>query len=90
MYDISGNDTRSRLANYLKTRGFTRVQRSFFVGRPPSSILRDVERSLPRFIKSGGDVIHLIPVPEIVVKGLKVYGKPLADITIVSRLTVIA
>ncbi|MEM1732952.1 MAG: CRISPR-associated endonuclease Cas2 [Thermosphaera sp.] len=82
VYDISSNEARYELSNYLKSKGFTRVQRSFFIGRPPSHVLLDVERVLPRFIRSEGDVIHIIPVPEIMVKQVRVYGKPLAEISI--------
>lgn len=81
VYDISSNEVRYELSNLLRAKGFTRVQRSFFVGRPPPHILRDVERLLPRFIRSESDVIHLVPVPEIMVKQVRVYGRPLADIT---------
>ena len=80
VYDISDNRVRSELANYLKVKGFTRIQRSAFIGRPPPSILRDVERVLPRYIKSESDVIHLIPLLEYSVKHVKVYGRPLADL----------
>lgn len=90
VYDISDNQVRAELANYLKTKGFVRVQRSFFIGRPTPAILRDVERVLPKYVASENDVIHLIPVPEIMVKGIRVYGRPLADVSTVSRLLVIA
>jgi len=80
IYDISSNESRQRLAEYLKGKGFTRIQRSAFIGRPPSSILVDVERVIPRYI-SGSDVVHLIPLLEYSVKGMKVYGKPLSQLT---------
>jgi len=80
VYDISDNRVRFALANYLKVKGFTRIQRSAFIGRPPPSILRDVERVLPRYIKSESDVIHLIPLLEYSVKHVKVYGRPLAEL----------
>lgn len=82
VYDISSNEARVELSNYLKSKGFTRVQRSFFIGRPPPHVLRDVERFLPRFIKSQSDVIHVIPVPDIMVRQVRVYGRPLAEITV--------
>lgn len=65
VYDISDNQTRFNLANYLKTKGFVRVQRSFFIGRPTPGILKDVERVLPRYVHFESDVIHLVPVPEV-------------------------
>lgn len=89
VYDISDNGVRSELANYLKVKGFVRVQRSFFVGRPTPAILRDVERVLPKYVVSESDVIHLIPVPEVYVKGIRVYGRPMADLSTVQRLLLV-
>lgn len=90
IYDISDNKIRCELANYLKTKGFVRVQKSFFIGRPPPNVLLDVERTLHRFIRSMNDVIHVIRVPETVVKNIKVYGKPLVELSIVEELLVIS
>jgi CRISPR-associated protein Cas2 len=89
IYDISDNETRFKLANYLKSKGFSRIQRSAFVGKPIPATLRDVERSLPKYISSGEDVIHLIPLLEYSVQHFRVYGKPLAEITTERKLLVI-
>lgn len=90
VYDISDNKTRGELADYLKTKGFVRVQKSFFIGRPRTNTLLDIERTLHKFIRSDNDVIHVIPVPETIVKNIKVYGKPLTDLTTSKELVVIA
>ncbi len=90
VYDISSNSVRQELANYLKSKGFVRLQRSFFAGRPLPSVLRDVERVLPRFINAPDrDVIHLVPVYSVDVKNVRVYGRALADITAVGKLIVV-
>ncbi|MEM4717793.1 MAG: CRISPR-associated endonuclease Cas2 [Desulfurococcaceae archaeon] len=90
IYDISSDKSRQELANYLKSKGFVRLQRSFFAGRPLPSVQRDIERSLPRFIKSTErDVIHLVPVHAIEVRHMRVYGKALTDISVIERLLVI-
>ena len=89
IYDISDNQVRADLSNYLKCKGFTRIQRSAFIGRPVPAVLRDVERSLPRYVKSESDVVHLIPLLEYSVKHIKVYGRPLADISTERSLLVI-
>lgn len=89
VYDIAENKIRYELANYLKTKGFVRVQRSFFIGRPIPSTLKDVERTLPKYIKSVNDVIHLVPVNETTIKYIKVFGKPLANISLAEELLVI-
>lgn len=80
IYDISDTETRTRLADYLRAKGFVRIQRSTFAGRPPPHVLRDVERALTRFIRDPGDVIHLVPVPENYIPQIRVYGHPFADI----------
>jgi len=89
IYDISDNRVRQDLANYLKTKGFTRIQRSAFIGRPLPSVLRYVSRTLGKFIESSSDVIHLIPLLEYSVKHIITYGRPLAEITGDKRLLVI-
>jgi len=81
IYDISSNETRLKLANYLKVKGFTRIQRSAFIGRPLPATLRDVERALPKYVEAEGDVIHLIPLLEYSLRYLRVYGRPLAEIS---------
>ncbi|MCX8199828.1 MAG: CRISPR-associated endonuclease Cas2 [Sulfolobales archaeon] len=76
VYDISDNDVRRRLSEYLKAKGFTRIQRSAFIGRPMPTTLRDVERFLWKFIKGTSDVIHLFPITENTLKYAKTYGSP--------------
>jgi len=73
----------------LLAKGFVRIQRSVFIGRPLPPVLRDVERSVPRFIKGERDVVHLIPMVEVSVKNMRVYGHPLADVTVVRMLLVV-
>jgi len=85
VYDISDDLVRKRLADYLKSKGFTRIQRSVFIGNPPPSIYKDVRRLLKYFIKSPKDVIHLFPVTEYSLKYMQVYGNPLSEIDLKSR-----
>lgn len=89
VYDISSDRVRQRLAEYLKSKGFNRIQRSAFIGRPLPSTLLDVSRALSRYIDSSSDVIHLIPLAEYSVKHMIVYGRPLAVITRENKLLVI-
>lgn len=80
VYDISNNDVRRRLSDYLKSKGFTRIQRSAFIGRPMPTTLKDVERVLGKFIKESTDVIHVFPITESTLKYAKTYGSPLSAI----------
>ncbi len=85
VYDISDNGVRLKLANYLKSKGFTRIQRSVFVGNPLPSTLKDVLRVLPRYIDSENDVIHVFPLTEYSLRYMRVYGNPLSEITLEKR-----
>ncbi|MEZ0394289.1 MAG: CRISPR-associated endonuclease Cas2 [Desulfurococcaceae archaeon] len=80
VYDISDNARRNDLANYLKAKGFARIQRSAFLGRPPPHVLRDVERAMQRFVGGGSDVIHEFPIYESAAGQIKWWGRPLAEI----------
>lgn len=85
VYDISDDLVRKRLADYLKSKGFTRIQKSVFIGNPPPSLYKDVRRMLKYFIKSDRDVIHVFPITEYSVKYMQVYGNPLSEISLSSR-----
>jgi len=80
VYDISDNGVRTKLANYLKSKGFTRIQRSAFIGDPPPTLLKDVLRVIQRQIDHSRDIVHVFPVTEYTLRYMKAYGKPLADI----------
>ncbi|MEM1644182.1 MAG: CRISPR-associated endonuclease Cas2 [Desulfurococcaceae archaeon] len=80
VYDISDNDVRRRLSDYLKAKGFTRIQRSAFIGRPMPTTLKDVERILGKFVKEPTDVIQVFPITENTLKYAKTYGNPLSII----------
>jgi len=80
VYDISDDNVRRRLSDYLKSKGFTRVQKSAFIGNPPPTLYKDVKRVLKQFIKSSSDVIHIFPITEYSLRYMEVYGNPLCDI----------
>ncbi|ACL11107.1 CRISPR-associated protein Cas2 [Desulfurococcus amylolyticus 1221n] len=82
IYDVSSNEKRYNLANYLKTKGLTRIQRSAFIGRIPPSTLLDVERVIPKLIDGSIDVVHVFQLYDTAIQRLKVFGKPLAEITV--------
>ncbi|MET1159367.1 MAG: CRISPR-associated endonuclease Cas2 [Thermoprotei archaeon] len=85
VYDVSDNGARAKLADYLKSRGFTRIQRSVFIGNPLPARYKDVLRTIPRFIDRDSDVVHLFPLTEYSLRYYTVYGKPWADIPRGSR-----
>lgn len=64
-YDISDNTARLRVAEWLQNQGFTRIQRSVFVGRGGIARARDVERFVARMIDVGRDVVHIFVVQDV-------------------------
>lgn len=77
VYDVSDNNKRTKLSNYLKSKGLVRVQRSMFIGRVSSQTLKDVERGAKRIIDSGTDIVHIIPLTAYGYTHMKVLGNPL-------------
>ncbi len=64
IYDISDDKLRQRVADFLKSKGFTRVQKSAFVGRSLPAIKVEVEAGLRRLIKGQQGVnIQIYPIP---------------------------
>ena len=61
-YDISSNEVRQRVAEWLLARGFTRIQRSLYVARGGVALARDVARFVSRLIDPERDVVHIIVV----------------------------
>ncbi len=64
-YDISNNEKRQRLADWLLARGFSRIQRSLYVARGGVALARDVERYAKRFIDPSRDVIHILLIQDL-------------------------
>jgi len=60
VYDISDDATRSRVAKWLLSRGFTRIQRSAYVARGGVALARDVARHLEKMIDRSRDVVHIV------------------------------
>lgn len=80
VYDISNDQRRKRLSDYLKTKGLSRIQRSVFIGRLTSALIKDVERVVSRIIDEETDIVHIFPLTDYSLKYMKYYGKPFTDI----------
>jgi len=65
IYDISDNEVRQRVAEWLLSRGFTRIQRSAYVARGGIAVARDVERYISRWIDVRRDVVHILLIQDI-------------------------
>lgn len=80
VYDISNDISRKRYADYLKSKGLQRMQRSMFLGKPPHPVIKDIVRATPRFMDMDSDIVHIIPITQYSFNHIKVYGKPLSDL----------
>ncbi|AWS00432.1 CRISPR-associated endonuclease Cas2 [Metallosphaera hakonensis] len=68
-YDISSDDLRNKVSNFLKQKGLERVQYSVFLGDLNNSRLRDLEVGLRMIGKrKGGEderfLVMIVPVTE--------------------------
>lgn len=64
IYDISDDKLRQRVSDFLKSKGFSRVQKSAFIGRSLPAIRVEVEAGLKRIIRGKQGVnIQIYPIP---------------------------
>ncbi len=59
IYDISEDDIRNDVANILKQYGFKRIQKSAFIGKLPSHLLKDLEIKLRKTMKNAHGNIQI-------------------------------
>ncbi|WP_333639633.1 CRISPR-associated endonuclease Cas2 [Pyrobaculum aerophilum] len=50
IYDISDDDLRNKVSEFLKSRGLVRVQRSAYIGPSTTALKREVESGLARLV----------------------------------------
>jgi len=64
IYDITDDGLRFKVANFLKSRGLVRVQKSAFLGRATSSLRTEVEAGLRRLLRGASNVnVQIYPIP---------------------------
>lgn len=77
IYDISDDETRTRVARTLETWGLSRIQRSAFTGSMMRARALDLARRLEVMIDGETDIVHIVFVqPQDWAKTI-VIGKPL-------------
>ncbi len=64
VYDISDDNIRNRLAEFLKDFGLERIQKSAFLGDLSSQERKDLLLILPKFIKDEEDRIDVFVICE--------------------------
>ncbi|MEM1627575.1 MAG: CRISPR-associated endonuclease Cas2 [Sulfolobaceae archaeon] len=82
IYDITDDNLRNKVADFLKKKGLRRIQWSAFIGELTSSQLRDVESGLRLIIKHYGKKnigerinIQIYPITESQFNHRKVIGE---------------
>ncbi|MEM1983570.1 MAG: CRISPR-associated endonuclease Cas2 [Sulfolobales archaeon] len=87
IYDISDNESRTKLAEDLKKLGLARIQRSAFIGNITSTNLKELSRVCSIRAKDKDDIIHIVPLCDYDWRKSIVIGKPIneyeGDVTIV-------
>jgi len=75
-YDISDNIKREAFAGFLKRMGLERIQRSLFIGRGGSSLVKDIERMARRIIDADHDCVHIFMLSAYDQTRIRIIGTP--------------
>ncbi len=62
IYDITEDEVRLRVADFLKGKGLKRIQKSAFIGDLTSSQKADIEAGLRRLVKNARANIQIYPL----------------------------
>ncbi len=75
-YDISDDRRRQRIADYLQSKGLTRVQKSVFIGRGGKALARDLARRLVKMLGNDDrDSVVILVVPSESIRDMLAIGK---------------
>jgi len=75
IYDISDDELRNKVADFLKAKGLVRVQRSAFIGPATTALRRDVEVGLRMLVRGRRGVnIQLFLLTEACYKSRELVG----------------
>ncbi len=73
-YDVSDDRRRAMLAEFLKSMGLTRIQRSVFMGRGGHAKAKDIARRASRLVDKRTDSLVVLVVPDDYARRLIVVG----------------
>lgn len=62
VYDISEDDVRTRVADILRSFGLERIQRSAFVGRLPSALVKELEEKIRKAVRGANADVAIFKV----------------------------
>ncbi len=62
IYDITEDDVRNRVADFLRSKGLKRIQKSAFIGDLNSSQKTDIEAGLRRLVKDAKANVQIYPL----------------------------
>jgi CRISPR-associated endonuclease Cas2 len=77
MYDIENNKVRTQVAKYLIKKGCLRIQKSVYLAKSSSAVMKDISRTLREIneIYENSDSIFVLPVPEEKFNNITVIGQ---------------
>lgn len=77
LYDIENNKVRTQVAKYLIRKGCLRIQKSVYLAKSSSSVMKDISKTLKEIneIYENQDSIFVMPVPEEKFNNITVIGK---------------
>ena len=77
MYDIENNKVRTQVAKYLIKKGCLRIQKSVYLAKSSSAVMKDISRTLKEIneIYDNADSIFVLPVPEEKFSNITVIGQ---------------
>ncbi|MEZ0318799.1 MAG: CRISPR-associated endonuclease Cas2 [Pyrobaculum sp.] len=67
VYDISENDVRTKVSDVLRAYGLERVQRSVYVGRLPSALVKELAEKISRAVKAANADVAIFKVDKRVI-----------------------
>ncbi len=76
IYDITEDDVRNKVAETLAAYGLHRIQKSAFLGRLPSALLKDLEARLRRVSRGANANIQIFKVDKRAIEGRITIGMP--------------
>ncbi|MCS7109123.1 MAG: CRISPR-associated endonuclease Cas2 [Sulfolobales archaeon] len=79
IYDISDDDSRTKLADDLKRLGLTRIQRSAFIGNITAATVKEISRVCSHRARGEDDIVHIVPLCDYDWRKSIVIGKPMNE-----------
>lgn len=78
VYDISNDRLRTKVAKYLEEKGFSRFQKSAFMGNVPTDVVEEIKNFWAGLDLEDQDHIFMISLQKEQILGAQMAGKPVS------------